>query len=271
MDITYELTLEKINTPQEAQGPYCDVLLSLLSMFVDSQLAAAANFVDVFDFCPSVSDRVTAARVVLEKMDHADQFVQIMKEFGAETDKYMENYSWGARRERGGEAPTQALTRDKRNPVFDYPLLDWKDAMVWSVFVGHASNLQLQDLTKMSYAPAAELFEKITQNETAHNAVALESFHKYASDPANRNALQTSVDYWWPRVTASFGGKNSHAAKLLCEFGFRQHDNEYFRLKWVEDMSSLMREFGLSTGETLQSLTAFRKTLKSKPLKAAAE
>lgn len=236
----------------DASEPYREAVLKVLSIFVDSQLAAAANFNDAMQSCPSMHDRVTAARVVLEKTANAEKFIPVMHEFGAATDKYLVHHPWAARCDRIKPLDTAMIKkRDMRNPVFDFPLLNWKDAVVWSVLVGHSSNLQIADFCDMSYHPGAAVFRSIQPFEQKHHALALEEFQKYAAVPENRLPLQTSIDYWWPRVSAGFGKDGSKTSEILEIFGLRKVSNTRLRAQWSADMTELMKEFALHPGDTV--------------------
>ena len=236
----------------DASEPYREAVLKVLSIFVDSQLAAAANFNDGMEACPSVRDRVTAARVVLEKTSNAEKFLPVMHEFGAATDKYLLHHPWAARHDRVAPLDTALVEkRDMRNPVFDFPLLNWKDSIVWAVLVGHSSNLQITDFCEMSYHPGAGVFQQIQPVEERHHCLALEEFQKYAAVSENRQPLQTSIDYWWPRVSAGFGKNGSKTSQILEIFGLRRTSNDVLRTQWAADMTGLMREFALLPGDTV--------------------
>jgi 1,2-phenylacetyl-CoA epoxidase catalytic subunit len=245
-----------VSHASDTSEPYREAVLKVLSIFVDSQLAAAANFNDAMHTCPSIHDRVTAARVVLDKTANAEKFIPVMHEFGAATDKYLVHHPWAARHERVAPLDTAMVgRRDMRNPVFDFPLLNWKDAIVWAVLVGQSSNLQITDFCEMSYQPGAGVFQEIQPVEHHHHGLALEEFQKYAAVPENRQPLQTSIDYWWPRVSAGFGKNGSKTSQILEIFGLRRMSNAALRAQWVSDMEGLVTEFGLLPRE---SVTEFK-------------
>lgn len=236
--------------PENTSGPYRETILKLMSVFVDSQLAAAAGFVDIMNQCPSVKDKAIAARVVLEKTDNAERFFELMRAFGAATDKYIEHHPWAARMDRNAEVALERADSDMRINVFNYPLKDWTDALVWSVFVGHASNIMIGEFTQMSYRPAAEAFKVIQPIELRHHELASDALADWAAERKFDLAIQESINYWWPRVSASFGRPKSKTEMVLKTFGLRNRDNEAMRNQWVQEMTEFVHSLGFEAGVT---------------------
>jgi len=78
----------KLTNPANVPSRYRGELMRLMAGFVDSELAGAAGFADVINAGPGIKERIAAARIVLEKTDHADKVLRLMGEFGANTDRY---------------------------------------------------------------------------------------------------------------------------------------------------------------------------------------
>ncbi|MEX0644546.1 MAG: hypothetical protein WD076_04505, partial [Parvularculaceae bacterium] len=84
-----------------------------------------------------------------------------------------------------------------------------------------------------SYQPLAEVFAAILPREKRHAGLGEEGLAKIAH--GGRKAIEEisrSVDYWRPRVAATFGGAASARYDLLKKFGLRHSPNEVLRREW---------------------------------------
>ena len=87
----------KLSVPDNAPPRYRAELLRIMASFVDSELAGAAGFADLINAGPGIRERITASRIVLEKLNHAERVLAIMGEFGANINRYLNVHPWSAR------------------------------------------------------------------------------------------------------------------------------------------------------------------------------
>ena len=86
-DMTIDSYLAKggvLSNPSNVPPRYRAELMKLMATFVDSELAGAAGFADIINDGPGIKERIAAARIVMEKTDHAGRVLRIMGEFGAD-------------------------------------------------------------------------------------------------------------------------------------------------------------------------------------------
>ena len=233
----------KFSAPDNAPPRYRAELLRIMASFVDSELAGAAGFADMINAGPGIRERVDAARIVLEKFDHADRVLRIMGEFGADTARYQNVHPWAARVARDEDLGMTRRGGDMRLNVFHYPFAGWTDSIVMNVLMGEASVLQLGDFAECSYQPLGEALSRILPREQSHADLGREGLGKLAAagDPA-RAEISQSVDYWWPRVAATFGGRSSARADMLRRFGLRRRSNEELLSLWRARMNNIVGE-----------------------------
>jgi ring-1,2-phenylacetyl-CoA epoxidase subunit PaaA len=234
-----------LSNPTNVPPRYRAELLKLMATFVDSELAGAAGFADIINAGPGIKERIAAARIVLEKTDNADKVLTIMGDFGADTARYATHHPWSARLTRDADIAATRAEHDMRLAVFNYPLTGWGDAVVMNLLMGLAVNVQLAELSQVSYQPLAEAFRAIAPIEAHHVELAEEGLQRLlqASDKAT---LQASVDYWWPRVAASFGAVNSGRADSLKAMGLRRSSNADLKSRWMGDASAVLEKLGLA-------------------------
>ena len=222
----------KLSAPGNAPARYRAELMRIMASFVDSELAGAAGFADLINAGPGIKERITAARIVTEKLDHAERVLRIMGDFGANTDRYMKVHPWTARVEREEDLGAERFAGDMRLNVFHYPLEGWADAVAMNVLMGRATVVQLNELSQCSYQPLAEVFLEILPREKRHAELGEEGIKRIAEGDTGKREINACFDYWLPRVEASFGAPKSERFAMLNKFGLRHHSNEDLLGEW---------------------------------------
>ncbi len=237
-----------LTSPINVPPRYRAELMKLMTMFVDSELAGAAGFADIINQGPGIKERIAAAKIVLEKTDNAYRVLRIMGEFGVNTDKYANHHPWTARLARDADIGATRTEHDMRLAVFNYPLSGWADAVTMNLIMGRAVAVQMSELSMVSYQPLAEQFRAIAPIEARHAELAEEGLAKLLEDDANRAGIQASVDYWWPRVAASFGSATSRKADALKASGLRRLTNAELKARWQSEAKAVLERLGLKAG-----------------------
>jgi ring-1,2-phenylacetyl-CoA epoxidase subunit PaaA len=228
----------KLSTPANAPPRYRAELLRMMASFVDSEMAGAAGFADHINEGPGVKERIACSRIVLEKLDHAERVLKIMGEFGANVALYQSVHTWAARIGRDEDIGVKRRGGDMRLNVFHYPISGWTDSVVMNVMMGTATVIQLGDLVQSSYQPLGAAFRDILPRERRHAELGEEGLRKLAAkSSAERRVIDDSVNYWWPRVAATFGAAKSERTDLLKRFGLRRRANEDLLEEWRARMS----------------------------------
>lgn len=236
----------KLTSPGNAPPRYRGELLRLMASFVDSELAASAGFAEVINDAPGIKSRIAAARIVLEKADHAERVLKIMAEFGADTARYEGVHPWAARLAREEDIGASRQGGDMRLSVFHYPLQGWIDSVVMNVLQGAAAVIQLDEFGKVSYQPLAEVFRAVTPREARHAELGREGLGKIAATQEGSAAARESVAYWRPRVAAGFGTQGSARYERLKRFGLRHRPNEALLAEWNTQIDTVLADLNLN-------------------------
>ncbi len=229
-----------LSSPANVPPRYRGELLRLMATFVDSELAGSAGFADTINDAPGIKQRIAAARIVLEKTDHAERVLNVMGTFGADTARYAVHHPWAARVARDADLGATRQGGDMRLSVFHYPLQGWVDAVVMNVLMGRAVGIQLAEFSQVSYAPLAEVFREIAPREARHAELGQEGLIRIVSTEDGRKAAQASVDFWKPRVAASFGQAGSARFETLKRFGLRRRTNEALLADWTAEVDAML-------------------------------
>ncbi|WP_298908980.1 Phenylacetic acid catabolic protein [uncultured Aliiroseovarius sp.] len=235
-----------LSNPENVPARYRAELMRLMATFVDSALAGAAGFADIINDGPGIKERIAAAKIVLEKTDNADKVLSIMGDFGANTARYANHHPWTDRLARDADIGTSRTDTDMRLSVFNYPMQGWSDAVVMNLLMGLAVGVQMSEFKRVSYAPLAEAFRAVGPVEARHAELAAEGIERLVETGTSTSDLQASVDYWWPRVAASFGKDVSTRASQLQAFGLRHSSNAELREEWEAAAAAQLEKLGLS-------------------------
>lgn len=222
----------KLTSPDNVPPRYRGELLRLMSSFVDSELAGSAGFAGAVNWAPGIKERIAASRITLEKADHAERVLDLMADFGTDKSRYNSAHDWAARVPRDAELDPRRQGGDMRLSVFHYPLAGWADAVVMNVLMGLATDAQLSELSRCSYAPLAEVLRGIAPRERRHTELGLEGLERLAENEDGREEAKSSVAYWYPRVTETFGQAKSQRFEKQRRMGLRHETNEALQAEW---------------------------------------
>ena len=236
----------KLTSPGNVPARYRGELLRLMASFVDSELAASAGFAAAINDAPGIKSRIAAARITLEKADHAERVLAVMADFGVDSDRYEGVHPWAARLPRDTDIGASRQEGDMRLSVFRYPLTGWVDAVVMNVLQGQAARLQLAEMAQVSYQPLAEVFRAIAPIEGRHADLGIEGLTQIAQTESGREMARASIAYWHPRVAAGFGAANSARYERLARLGLRHRTNEAMLADWQGAVRALVAELSLN-------------------------
>ncbi len=235
-----------LTSPANAPARYRGELMRLMSSFVDSELAASAGFAAAINFAPGIRERIAASRITLEKADHAERVLNVMADFGTDTARYQRQHDWAARMARDADLGAVRTGGDMRLSVFHYPIAGWADAVVMNVLMGLATGVQMTELTRVSYAPLAEVFREIAPREARHAELGIEGLDRLVATEAGRAEARAAAAYWRPRVAATFGLAHSARYATLARFGLRHATNEALLARWEALVAETLGPIGLN-------------------------
>ncbi|MEB8386471.1 phenylacetate-CoA oxygenase subunit PaaI [Rhodobacteraceae bacterium KMM 6894] len=234
-----------LTSPANVPARYRADLLRLMSSFVDSELAGSAGFAASINWAPGIKERISASRITLEKADHAERVLDLMGDFGTDTHRYQSAHDWAARMDRNVDIGQARKGGDMRLSVFHYPITGWTDAVVMNLLMGTATGVQMTELTRVSYAPLAEVFREIAPREARHAELGLEGLVRIVATDAGRAEARAAIAYWHPRVAASFGTKASPRFDAQKGFGLRHQTNEALLSDWTAQINTQLAPLDL--------------------------
>ncbi|UVF20331.1 phenylacetate-CoA oxygenase subunit PaaI [Microvirga terrae] len=235
----------RLSAPDNVTPRYRGELMRLMAIFVDSEMAGASGFADCINLAPGLKERIIATRIVFDKFDHARQVLALMEQFGADTGQYVGAHPWASRLDRSVNLATRRIAGDMRLNVFHYPINGWVDAVVMNCLMGRATVVQLDELTRGSYQPLADVLAEILPVERRHAELGEQGLQAALERGHDRIDAQASVNYWYPRVADTFGSSASDHFSQHRRYGLRQKGREELMAQWQSHVHPMLSRFGL--------------------------
>ena len=231
-----------LTSPANVPARYRGELLRLMATFVDSELAASAGFADTINDAPGITARIAAARITLEKADHAERVLTLMGDFGADEGRYAVYHPWADRLPRDASLGQARHGGDMRLAVFHYPIEGWTDAVVMNVLQGLAAGVTLEEMARVSYAPLAEIFRDIAPRERRHTELGIAGLadHRRHRGRPRRGAGRHRLLAAQASPTAS-APSTPPGSRRCRRFGLRHRPNEALLADWT---ASVQRDAG---------------------------
>lgn len=235
----------KLSSPSNATPRYRGEIMRLMAVFVDSEMAGASGFADAITLAPGLKERMIAARIVLEKFGNAEPVLELMEQFGANTSRYVNHHPWSNRLDRNVDLGTRRMDGDMRLNVFHYPINDWCDAVTMNTLMGSATVVQLEELSNCSYQPLADALVRILPVEARHSVLGEGGLRRLLADGYDNTSAQASVNYWYPRVAATFGRTDSDHIDTYRRYGLREQSNEQLVRSWQGRAAAILKRLEL--------------------------
>lgn len=235
----------KVGAGETLPTAYRSEVMRLLVVFADSELAGAAGFCPFINRGPGLRERIVAAKIVAEKYVHAELALKLLEPFGVNPTLYVRSHAWDSRLDRNVDLGTRRIGGDKRLNVFHYPLEGWEDAVVFNMLMGTATAIQLGEMENASYQPLAELIAQILPREKEHAALGETGVRQAIERSGSKSAAQAAVDYWLPRVAATFGRVDSEHASTYIQYGLRRRSSADMLNDWKTQTNASLKRLGL--------------------------
>jgi len=225
---------------------YRSELMRLIVVFTDSELAGAAGFCPFINRGPGLRERIVAAKIVTEKYVHAEIALKLLEPFGVSPLLYVRSHAWDSRLDRTIDLGTRRIGGDKRLNVFHYPLEGWEDAVVFNMLMGAATAIQLAEMAQSSYAPLAGAIAHILPREKEHAQLGESGVRQAIERSASKAAVQAAVNYWYPRVVATFGRVDSDHAAVYIQYGLRRRSSAAMLHDWKAQSAAALKRLGIA-------------------------
>jgi 1,2-phenylacetyl-CoA epoxidase catalytic subunit len=229
--------VRKYETPHEVPAEMRRLLVKLMVVQADTEFASIQQHRPWLDLAPTLEDRWIEARIVADEARHGLQACRILRDFGEEGQRYIDELLT----KREGEHKLDAF-----NMKFD----QWSDVGAFTCFVDRVGVYQLRAFQECSYGPLARAMPLMLSEEQLHLNFGASVLRRMVQDgpkySGSPEEAQAAVNKWYPRALDMFGHSNSDTSRRAIEYGLKRWTNEEARRRFIEEVTGLVASLGLT-------------------------
>ena len=233
--------VRKYETPTEVPPDMRELIVKLMVVQADTEFASIQQHRPWLDKAPTLEDRWVEARIVADEARHGLQACRILRDFGEEGQKLIDDLL---------SRPEGHHKLDAFNMKFDR----WSDVGAFTCFVDRVGVYQLRAFQECSYGPLARAMPLMLSEEQLHLNFGYHVLKRIAQEtpgyPGTREEAQKAVYKWYPRALDMFGHSNSATSRRAIEYGLKRWTNEEARTRYIEEITPLVKSMGLELPAT---------------------
>jgi 1,2-phenylacetyl-CoA epoxidase catalytic subunit len=226
----------KYETAEELDPDMAKLIVKLMVVQADTEFASIQQHRPWLDTAPTLEDRWIESRIVADEARHGLQACRILRDFGEEGQRYIDELL--AKRE--GEHKLDA---------FNMKFERWGDVGAFTCFVDRVGVYQLRAFQECSYGPLARAMPLMLSEEQLHLNFGASVLRRMVQDGekyyGSKAEAQAAVNKWYPRALDMFGHSHSATSLRAIEYGLKRWTNEEARARYIEEVRGLTTRIGL--------------------------
>ncbi len=226
----------KFETAQEIPEEMRKLIVKLMVVQADTEFASIQQHRPWLDHAPTLEDRWIEARIVADEARHGLQACRILRDFGEEGQRYIDELLT----KKEGEHKLDAF-----NMKFDR----WSDVGAFCCFVDRVGVYQLRAFQECAYGPLARAMPLMLSEEQLHLNFGYSVLKRMAKDEGKycgtKEEAQAAIRKWYPRALDMFGHSHSETSRRAIEMGLKRWTNEEARERYIQEITPLVRSMGL--------------------------
>jgi ring-1,2-phenylacetyl-CoA epoxidase subunit PaaA len=212
---------------------YLTGIRRILTVSADTELISAPAYLRAAQHAPALNNFGSAVSIIQDELAHAHIGYRLLADLGVPQDELIYEREPGA---------------FKYPYAFDVPLDSWYEMVLANALYDQAGFVLLSDVHRSStFGPWKRALAKVDKEETFHLRHGRTWVKKLCTDPADKAALQASLDWMFILTLEWFGlpdARKTHGIQL--EYGFKGMSNDELRQEWMAAVVPFMDEVGLS-------------------------
>lgn len=228
--------VRKYETPDELPEELRKLIVKLMVVQADTEFASIQQHRPWLDHAPTLEDRWIEARIVADEARHGLQACRILKDFGEEGQKWIDELL--AKKE--GEHKLDA---------FNMPFDLWADVGAFTCLVDRVGVYQLRAFQECSYGPLARAMPLMLSEEQLHLNFGANVLRRMVRDgpryAGTPEQAQAAVRKWYPRALDMFGHSDSETSRKAIQFGLKRWTNEEARQRFIRETSPILEKMGI--------------------------
>ncbi|MEH7114997.1 Phenylacetic acid catabolic protein [Neobacillus niacini] len=181
---------------------------------------------------PSIIRKMMYTAKSQDEMGHAHILIRSCEDIGLSREEIVEGYISG---------------ENKLLNIFHYDFKSFEEMVSGMLLQNTAAIVQFQSLVNTSYLPYHRSLRKIMKEEAFHYNLAINMIEHISKNGTKKqkDAIQSSIDLWFPRMLAYFGPSDrdkpkNHAMKMRVKVDF----NDTIRDNWLNKIVPLVKSLG---------------------------
>lgn len=211
---------------------YLKGIRRILTVSADTELISAPAYLRAAQHAPALNNFGSAVSIIQDELAHAHIGYSLLGDLGVNMSELIY--------ERAPEA-------FKYPYAFDVPLDSWYEMVLANALYDQAGFVLLSDVHQSStFGPWKRALAKVDKEETFHLRHGRTWVKKLCGDPADKRALQQSLDWMFILTLEWFGlpdTQKRHSIQL--EYGFKGMTNDELRQSWMAAVVPFMVQVGL--------------------------
>src|SRR5438552_4520041 len=241
----------RLESAEEMTPEYRELLVHLMTMQADSELAGGYGYVPWITKAPTVDEKHVVAQIVKDELRHAAVMYGLLADLGFDVDGHVRAHDeiFTMRIAATDDIGTARITTDKRVNIFYYPIETWADFVFFNFCMDRGAGHQLEDVRMCSYGPWARAIEGIFKEEKFHIRHGEYWVKRLSEDPATHDEAQATFGKWYIRTMNIFGRPGSAKNALYRRYRLKLRDNDEVRLTFAAEVKDKAGEVGLTVPE----------------------
>jgi len=242
---------QRLESPDEMTAEYREMLVHLMTMQADSELAGGYGYVPWITKAPTVDEKHVVAQIVKDELRHAAVMYGLLADLGFDVDGHVRAHDeiFTMRIGATDDIGTARITTDKRVNIFYYPIETWADFVFFNFCMDRGAGHQLEDVRACSYGPWARAIDGIFKEEKFHIRHGEYWVKRLSEDPATHDEAQATFGKWYVRTMNIFGRPGSPRNQRYREVRLKVRDNDEVRQAFATEIAGLCEKFGLDVPE----------------------
>lgn len=211
-----------------------EALKDLLYRIADDELIIGHRNSEWTGLGPILEEDLAFSSMAQDELGHAFSYYKILQELGeGDPDQLAFNRN---------------LKKFKSCHFVEYPIGDYAFSLVRHFLYDYAENVRLEALTKSSFAPLAELSNKLLREEKYHVLHAKTWIEKLGNseNAESRNHLQNALNIAFPMAFGMF--EESQYSTVLAEEKIQPLESD-LKEKWLEKIKPILNNSNLAIPE----------------------
>src|SRR5881409_2320193 len=242
---------QRLESPEEMTAEYREMLVHLMTMQADSELAGGYGYVPWITKAPTVEEKHVVAQIVKDELRHAAVMYGLLADLGFDVERHVRGHDeiFTMRIAADADIGTRRITSDQRVNIFYYPIETWADFVFFNFCMDRGAGHQLEDVRQCSYGPWTRAIEGIFKEEKFHIRHGEFWVRKLAEDPATREEAQATLDKWYIRTMNIFGRPGSARNAVYRQYRLKLRDNDEVRQAFADEVRDKAQAVGLTVPE----------------------